>query len=284
MPPFFLACAVMFWAWHAQVLLLGAAMAMVLESPRVVHTRWRLGAPELGRIADLCTWSFVILAAYLSFTRGMPIPILEIFRWLPLVMLPLMAAQLYGESERLPLSALFLMLRGKHRVQDDSRIDLTYPYAIVCAVAAGAANLRNDSYYYGLALLTAWALWPVRSKRYPAYVWVSMIACIAALGFAGHVGLSRLQQVLMESTTFSGTRTDPYKAMTDIGQIGELKQSDGIVVRLVVPPGVSTPLLLHRASYNAYASPTWLAREAKFEAVMADADGTWVIAESVAVA
>src|SRR5688572_15935509 len=204
-PPFFLACAVLFWAWNAQVLPVGAAVALALEAPRIVRTRWRLGPAQFARISDLCTWAFVILAAYLTFSKGMPVPVLEIFRWLPLVMLPLVAAQLYSEAGRLPLSALFLTLRsGKNPVSPDRSVDLTYPYAIVCVLAAGAANVRSDGYYLGLLALAAWALWPVRSRRYPWFVWVPLFACMAALGYAGHLGLSRLQQIVMKSTPFSG--------------------------------------------------------------------------------
>ena len=104
-PPLYLACAVIFWAWHTQVLVLGVAMAAALEAPRVMRARWRFGAAEFARIADLCTWAFVILAGYLTFTKGMPLPILEIFQWLPLVWLPLVVAQLFSESGRMPLSS-----------------------------------------------------------------------------------------------------------------------------------------------------------------------------------
>lgn len=283
-PPLYLACAVMFWAWHTQVLVLGVAMAAALEAPRVVRARWRFGAAEFARIADLCTWAFVILAGYLTFTKGMPLPILEIFQWLPLVWLPLVVAQLFSESGRMPLSALFLMLRtGKNGTPEDRSIDLGYPYVMVCALSAGAANLQHDTYYAGLLLLTAWALWRVRPPHYRGFVWVSMFLCTGALGYAGHLGLSRLQQIVMESTTSffgGGSRTDPYQSTTDIGQIGELKQSDRIRLRITLPQDMRVPLLLHRASYNAYVSPTWLARDVTFVAVGAEPDrSSWVLSD-----
>ena len=274
----------MFWAWHAQVPVLGAAMAALLEAPRFVEARWRFGPATFARIADLCTWAFVILAGYLTSTKGPPLPILQIFEWLPLVWLPLMAAQLFSESGRLPLSALFLMLRaGKDAPPEDGSVDLGYPYAVVCALSAGAANARNDSYYVGLLLLVAWALWRVRSPRYRWFVWVPMILCTGALGYAGHLGLARLQQIVIESTgSFfgGGTRTDPYRSTTDIGQIGELKQSDRIMLRVTLPQDMTVPLLLHRASYNAYASPTWLARDVTFVAIGAEPDrSSWVLSD-----
>lgn len=284
-PPLYLACAVMFWAWHTQVLALGMAMAVALEASRIVRARWRFGPAGFARIADLCTWAFVILAGYLTFTKGMPLPILEIFQWLPLVWLPLLAAQLYSESERMPLSALFLMLRaGKNAAQEDRSIDLGYPYAIVCALSAGAANMRHETYYAGLLLLTAWALWRVRPPHYRWFVWVSMFICAGVLGYAGHLGLSRLQQIVMESTAAllgGGSRTDPYRSTTDIGQIGELKQSGRVMLRVTLPQDMRVPLLLHRASYNAYVSPTWVARDVTFVAVGAEPDRrSWVLSDT----
>src|SRR6185369_13177518 len=119
-PPLYLACAVLFWAWHAQVPVLGIAMAAALEAPRMVRARWQIGAAGFARIADLCIWAFVILAGYLTFTKGVPVPILQIFTWLPLVTLPLMAAQLFSDSGRMPLAALYLMLRvGKDVPRED---------------------------------------------------------------------------------------------------------------------------------------------------------------------
>ena len=282
MPPLYLACAVMFWSWYAQVPALGVAVAVMLEAPRVVRARWHFGVAEYARIADLCTWAFVILAGYLTFTRGMPLPILEIFQWLPLIWLPLIAAQLFSETGQMPLSALFLMLRpGRSGAPEDRSIDLGYSYAVVCVLSAGAANVRQDSYYAGLLLLSAWALWRWRSPHYRGFVWMSVFVCAGALGYAGHLGLSRLQQIVMESTSSffgGGSRVDPYKSTTDIGQLGELKQSDRIVLRATLPPDMKVPVLLHLASYNAYATPSWLARDATFVGVGAEPDrSSWVL-------
>lgn len=285
-PPFYLAAAALFWSWHAQVPALGVAMALLLEAPRLLRARWHFGNAEYARIADLCTWAFVILAGYLTFTRGMPLPILEIFQWLPLVWLPLIAAQLFSESGQMPLSALFLMLRpGRSGAGEDRGIDLGYPYVVVCALSAGTANMRDDSYYAGLVLLTAWALWRQRQAHYRAPMWVAMFACAAALGYAGHLGLSRLQQIVIESASGlfgGGSRVDPYQSTTDIGHIGELKQSDRIVLRVSMSPEMTVPVLLHLASYNAYGAPSWIARDAPFVAVAAEPGrSNWVIADTV---
>jgi hypothetical protein len=284
-PPFYIACAVMFWAWHAGVLVLGVAMALVVEAPRVLRMRWQFAQSDFARIADFCIWAFLILSGYLTFTLGFPVPILEIFRWAPLLMLPLVAAQLFSESGRVPLRALFLTLRLERYARlEDPGVDLGYPYVIACALAAGAANQRHDAYYLGLMLLLGWGLWRVRPTRYPWFVWVIMFTGAGAIGYAGQLGLSRLQQIVIdsaESMFAGGSRIDPYKSTTNMGEIGELKQSGRIVLRVTAPPGTGIPLLVHTANYNAYAAPSWLAFNVTFSQVFGQPDGkSWQIADT----
>ena len=228
----------------------------------------------------------MILAGYLTFTRPAPVPVLEIFQWLPLIVLPLVLVQLYSESGRMPLSALFLMLRGgKYGPRQDGSVDLSYAYVVTCAITAGAANVRHEAYYFGLVLLAAWALWGVRSPRYRWYVWMPLIVCAGTLGYAGHIGLNRLQGVIVESAlewiVGDSSLTDPYRSTSAIGHIGDLKQSDRIVLHVTVAADAKPPFLLHRASYDAYVSPTWFAREAPFARVDAEPDQrTWTLSDA----
>jgi hypothetical protein len=274
-PPFYLAAAALFWAWHANVFALGIAMALLLEAPRFLHTRWSFASGDFARVGDLCTWAFVILGGYLTFTRGMPIPILEIFRWLPLVLLPLMSAQLFSESGRVPLRAMFMSLRSARYAElGEQGVDISYTYVVVCALSAGAANLRQPSYYLGIVLLAGWGWWTVRTTRYPRWAWILAFFIAGVAGYAGQLGLTRLQQIVVDSTQsmFAGNaHIDPYKATTDIGEIGELKQSGRILVRVDAPKNSTLPILLHTASYDTYAAPTWLGKT-KFSLFDRDAD------------
>ena len=283
-PPLFLGCAALFWAWHAQVPALGAAMALALEAPRLVGARWRFAPTDFARIADVCAWVFVIVAGSITIARATPIvPVLDIFKWLPLVVLPLMLAQLYSAAGRMPLAALFLMLRGdKHGLPQEGSVDLSYPYAVACVITAGAANVRHDAYYFGVLLLVAWGMWRTRSPRYRWFTWLPLIACAGALGYAGHIGLNRLQAIIVESTiewlADDDARTDPYRSSSAIGHLGDLKQSDRIVLHVTVAEGARPPFLLHRASYDTYASTTWYADKAPFTRVNAAADSsTWIL-------
>ena len=79
-----------------------------------------------------------------------------------------------------------------------------------------------------------------------------------------------------------GLRTDPYRASTDIGHIGKLKESDAIVLRVTTADGAKPPELLHRASYNAYFGAAWLARGAAFAPLRSDRNKRWPLSASAA--
>jgi len=276
--------ALLFWGWQAGVLPIAVPMALALEARHVYGGRWTIATPVFQRIADLTTWSFVLLAAWITFSKGLPVPILAILVWLPVVLLPLVAAQLYSSAGTIELSALFLSLRGEAAGRlARSRVDLAPAYVVICVLAAGAANYRTAGYYAGVATFALWGLWSIRSRRCPAALWVVLAAVAVTTGYAGHVGLSRLQtwvfNLAVEYFQLDASRTDPYRSYTDIGQIGELKLSDRIVLRVDLPPGTPPPLLLHRASYNVYASTTWVARDASFAPIESGSGpGAWPVA------
>jgi len=52
-PPFLLGATLLFWGWQSGFLIVGAAMAVALESARFVKDRWELADEDLSRI-----WTF----------------------------------------------------------------------------------------------------------------------------------------------------------------------------------------------------------------------------------
>ncbi len=82
--------------------------------------------------------------------------------------------------------------------------------------------------------------------------------------YPGNLGIGQLEQLVQSfnaqwMTRLVRQRTDPMHTMTAIGQIGELKLSSAIVIRLVTPAGASPPTYLHEASYHSYHSQAWYA-------------------------
>jgi hypothetical protein len=285
MPPGLLAVSALFWGWQSQMLVTASGLAIVLEASRFTEVRFQFTSRDYQRIADFCTWVFVFITGYYVVTKGWPFRILLIVEWLPLVIAPLVCADRYGAVRGVELSALFMSLRTQRQNSPSNpRVDLTYPFVVTCLLAAGASNLRTDGYYIGIAIIAMWGLWGVRSPRYARGTWVMVICAAIAAGYAGHMGLNRLQTAIfnlaIEYLHFDPARTDPYRASTDIGHIGDLKSSSRILLRVDVPATVQSPVLLHRASYNAYAHTTWLARDAQFEVLAGDAEqGVWVFGD-----
>jgi hypothetical protein len=75
-------------------------------------------------------------------------------------------------------------------------------------------------------------------------------------------------------------RGDPYRAYTAIGQIGKLKLSDQILLRVKPGDGAQKPDLLHQASYQTFARNMWVSRRSHFDELQSSAEGTaWHIAE-----
>ena len=79
-------------------------------------------------------------------------------------------------------------------------------------------------------------------------------------------------------TGSGGTRTNPYRASTDMGSIGALKQSDEIILRVRMEPPLTAGMLLHRASYNDYGGASWLARDSRFTEIVRTQPGApWLL-------
>jgi transglutaminase-like putative cysteine protease len=282
-PPLLLGAALAFWGWQTGLLPLAVAVAVVLEGARLVGWRWDLSRKDVDRIADLCRVVLVGMAVYLAATRGVARSVLVLIQWFPLAVLPLVACQAYGPPDRVDLRTFALILR---RARADGRGDgggpaaLAYPYLALLVLAASAANVRTPAFYAGLCGLVAWALWGVRSRRFPPAVWAGLLAVCAGAGYGGHVGLHQLQAHI-EGTLLEwyfellGRETDAYRGVTAIGRIGRLKLSDRILLRVDLGDR-EAPLLLHEASFNVYGAAVWGAVNAGFELVRPEPDlRTW---------
>ena len=267
-PPFLLAAAALFWGAQTGNWLVAAVSAALLEAPRYVARRWHLESAEFNRVADFCTVLLLAIAVYFYFTFGNPRAITLLFQWLPIILLPLALAQAWSTARTLDLSVLFWSLR-RNPMRRAVRLNFAYPAFALWLLAASAANRQGAAFYLGLTLLTAWPLLLARPRSYSAPLAAGMLLGAALAGFGGQLGLHRLQQWLEaaapEWLAGRGARTNPYRSTTDIGAIGNLKLSPRILLRVRADPALTTPILLHRASYDDYVGGTWVARNGRFE-------------------
>lgn len=268
LPPYLLGAALLFWGLHSGNGWVGLALAALAEWPRLAGWRWRLSIKEFQRLADLCSALVVIAAVALYLDRHLAAAAMGTVRWGPALLFPLLAAQLYSATSDgpsgVPLSALFWSLRGKS--SGERRLDLRYPYLVLTLLAAAMVEGHTPWYYPAVAALALWGLWPVVGRRRAA---VLLFVAAAAGGYGVSLGLQATQRAvgdriiawLMER--YAGDR-DPFRATTAIGEIGELKGSERILLRVWPEAPLRRPLLLRTAVYNRYLDGTWYASREAF--------------------
>ena len=286
-PPLLLLAALAFWGWQSGFLLAGTIMGLVLESARLIPARWDLAEEDFRRIWNFCVLLSFALIIYsfaadqtgnglngllhtsaVDATRRLGVSGSAFLRWLPMTLFLFVAAQMFNERESVPLSAISLLVRRRKTGATAERyLNISYPYFIVCLFSAGIhTNEGTQSYFWGQAGLIAWALWPLRSRRFGIIAWLGALILAVGLGFSGQHGLGQFARLLegynaQWMASFLRQRTDASQSVTAIGQIGRLKLSPRIVIRLQTKTGAAPPEYLREASYRSYHSQkqTWYA-------------------------
>ena len=279
MPPPLLGAALLFWGWQTGFLLVGLAMALALEARTLVRSRWDLERADFNRVSDLSAVLLVLVGVYQAVANESARAVTGIIQWLPLLVFPLVACQLYSVAGRVEVAVFF----WSQRKQPGStpRVDLAPSYFALCLLAASTANARA-TFYAGLVTLCALALWHARGRA-GVLRWGLAVTLAALLGWAGHLGLAEAQRVVERQAqafflTWIRRDPDPYRTTTSLGDLGELKLSDRVVMRVEPGPGARIPILLGQASYNGYHAPSWLAIDGGFTAVQPESDGaTWLL-------
>lgn len=287
-PPLFLATCAALWAVQTGQWVVGGLLAVLLESHHLVKMRWDLGTDDFRKLATLCNVILLLVLAWFLTTLSPRSTLPRVLQWWPLILLPLVVAAHYSVSGKVSLAALFMLLRrrAKEEGRQPRSIHLGYPFAVAMVLAAAGSNVRDGFYYATVCLLAAWALWFVRAGRHSVLPWAGMLASVAGLGFAAHLGLNQFQHWLVDTAVdlLSGSRTDPYRHTTDIGHIGTLKLSDRILMRVETEQPLDRPLLLHRATYNTYIEQTWVATRSPLETIQPPADlSRWLLADPGAI-
>ncbi|MBI2526301.1 MAG: hypothetical protein HYV93_09990 [Candidatus Rokubacteria bacterium] len=281
-PRLLVGAALLFWGWQVGLLLPAVAAALLLEGARLVRWRWELSRGDFNRVSDLSSLVFAGIVVYLGATREAPRALTLLVQWLPLVLLPLLAAQVYSTAGGVDPRMFFWSQRKRAEADGDGQrrlVDLGYPYLALVILAASAANVGTRVFYAGLCASAAWALWANRPRWASPAGWAGLLLAAVVGGWGGQVGLHSLQRVV-EATAFEWVSewirrdTDPFRASTAIGQLGTLKLSDRIVLRVLPEGPEPPPRLLREATYNIYSAPAWLAVDPGFSRIHSEADGT----------
>lgn len=276
----------LFWGWQTGFLLPGAVMALILESSRVVRTRWEFTDDEFARVWTFCVVLFLAALMFAFNDNGGPSGFSQLFenlnatsehnasnvstmtvdaviRWLPMIFFLFIAAQTFSPANGVPLEAISIYLRSRlkrarkkgHPVPPSRRFNLAHPYFALCLFSAAGHTVEDNSFYFGLSALVAWALWPHRSRRFALPVWIGVLLTAIVAGFFGQRAFGQLSRLAEEYdpqllSFFMRSMVDPKKSFTDIGDTGSLKLSGRIIIRLDPLHGAKVPMYLREASYR----------------------------------
>jgi protein-glutamine gamma-glutamyltransferase len=277
-PPFLLSCTLLFWGWQSHLLQFAVPMAFTLEIARFINWRLALSDKDFNRVTDLTSLSLIIVALYLVNQESV-YGLITLLNWLPMQFFLLIVAQTYSTQGTVNLSSLFLSLRHQQAKSGllystaNWRINLSYPYIITCLLAASV--YRTSWFFVGLFFIVAWGLWTVRPQRYPVAVWGILLMVAGTLAYLIQGGLHSLQAeiekiLLSHFQDMLFADRDPYRQHTAIGDIGQLKLSDKILLRVDTP----YPILLRQASYNIYSDTTWRTKRYHFTNVFSETNAT----------
>ena len=314
-PPFLVSATLLFWGWQTVLPVAGAVMALVLESSRWIKGRWDFSDDDFSRVWTFCALLFFASLLYAFTANEGPadfIGLLQnpnfrsqrnagaasaktaaaVIRWLPMVFFPFIAAQIFSTREAIPLETISLIMRRrwkKARAAGQTLASRTayigYPYFAVCLFAAAIHKADGTLYFWGTCLLVGWALLALRPHRYRLSIFASSMALAIVLGHLGQSGISRLQRYLETFnpewlSSLMHHRSDTDKAQTAMGQIGRVKTSGQIIIRLQTKDGGAPPLYLRETCYRTFKVETWYAGKARseFENILSLTNQTtWVL-------
>jgi hypothetical protein len=280
-PPFGLAAALMLWGLENRLWPYAAAMAVLLELARVSPWHWHLSDKDYQHIADVTGIGFVVVVFYVFDTYSFQ-GIYIILQWLPLILYLLALAQRFGTRNDIRYSALFLSVRRAERkgiIEDAGAIDFDLPYIVVCLVSATAGESGGAWLFAGLVSVIAYVLFCNRPRNFRFSIWLFVLALAVGLGYLNQVGVLKARRAI-EPVVMNFFRDriisyrNPFRSYTAIGEIGRLKQSDRILLRVEDLDGGGVPALLHEASYRSFSKNVWLAGNTVSEEQVSDLEGT----------
>lgn len=288
-PTGIVAGALLLWGIGTEHIAVAVILAGIIEGRRLMKSHWDIDEPLLTRIWTLCTVLFLVSVVIGFIRQGAARAGFAAIQWVPVTMLPIVLAQLYGAKDGIPIRILSAVSRMQHRrkrasgapAEPDTLVSLDYPYVCMVLIAAGTPTPKTYIFYFGAAVLVGVGLFMNRGRpRMNPILWLLTLLLVVAVGHVGHIGLHNLHVYLENSIAginLSGQDRDADRAMTRIGAVGKLKQSKSIDWWLEVEQG-RVPAYLKIASFDNYRHATWLAGDGR-ELIPARKThaGDWVI-------
>lgn len=265
-PTGLLAASLLLWGVSTGQPAIGIALGLAIESVRFARLSTPPSARAVARAIRATTLATLAALGYAAAARNFPHAIYDWLRWLPLLLAPLPVLQRLAGGT-LPFGA--------------RRLDATHAYAAAVLVAAGTGTGAGRALYLAYGAIAVWAI-AARAPGTRKGVAITLAVLAAGIGQAVHTAVAALQgQVEEWSTEFFqdlfDPKTDLFRERTRIGDLGRMRLSDRIVLRVSTPAPSPGPVLLREVAFERYRNGEWFAASTKPQAVRGEA-GRWVLA------
>ncbi len=282
----FFGAAWLFWGWQTDHLVLGAVLAISVEAARRRPLRWSLDSDDYERIWDLSGIA-VLATAILMFSQHEIDRRYAFVQWIPVIYLPMLAAQWFGPQERIEFAAFawFARKRVRERSKPGAGLDITWPGWGLCLLGAAAGG--RPGFYAGAVALVGCALAQIRPRRGVgmAVLSVAVYGAVAMAGHVTHTGMRALQKTIegvVSEWTAGLMESDTLSCRTSIGRVGDLRFSGRVLLRVRIGQG-DAPDRLRENVYRAYRLGIWSGADLRTRSARDEGGGRWVVETNGAV-
>lgn len=264
-PKLLLGAAVLFWGAMSGYSPLALILALVIESPNWIRSRWNFNDQTCVRAwqLSLIITVFTAIPIWLDGNRYTAFP--RLLTWLPVLLIPLQFIQLFGFVNYLNLSNFYFFSRIQRKrneelgiEQANIRFNFGNIYFIAILIAATLSpHAQQKAFYIGLTILVAWRI--LAHVRHRIFAMVTLLVMAGAIGLGGQIGMSILYKWASNYGHDHGEIPSAHPTLkhTSIGSLGPIKQSPEMLWRITTSSGQSPPRLLRTCTYNRYRGVTW---------------------------
>jgi protein-glutamine gamma-glutamyltransferase len=280
-PTLFIGSTLLFWGYETGNLAIGAILFILIEASSLIKKKWDFDKNDFVKISDFTSIILIVTITLISLNFEVNQLLFVVGQWMPLIVLPLILAQVYSSGDKIIIGTRLGIKKSKTYAHEP--MNFNFIYAAICIFAAALANSRDLIFFPVLVFFTAWVLFANRIKSSSIPLFIATILAASVIGFSGAKGLEtghRLSEKLfldLWKDYFNNKGTDPYKSTLSFGDMGKIKLSGRIIMR--VKTGPMKPLYLREASYQIFSSSTWINTDRIFKRIPVSSGPSWKIAQ-----
>lgn len=265
-PRLLLGVTLLFWGAMTGSPLLALIAAILIEAANWIRLRWDFTQNATSRAWRLSIALTLITSTLILIDTDRHRALPSIVAWLPILFIPLQFVQSYGLHPNMALHHFSFFTRPTPTPPpdlqpdlDDSPIRFNFGnlYFILLIISASLGSHANQKTFLPLlTLLTGWLIFSRVGVRPLALLTILLLA--GSLGLGGQISLKKLYKWATDRHLQGGYATaNPTESKTNIGSLGQIKQSSDMLWRLKITPGSPPPALLRLSSYNDFRTIIW---------------------------